>query len=519
MNENIPSPIEMPEEGSQKRAFTPWEVALAWISWLCGYIFCRANGPLAAMLFLGVLYLSATVILKKKGAKFTFSALAVALSGFLIGLSLFFTCSGFIQLFSYGYSILAWLCYVHVLLGNALKDGFTDYVALDFFKAAIAPFFSIAGIFRALFYGRGQKSGKLILKIIIGLCIAFIPTVVVLALLSYDSAFNSLLNNIFSLGEGRIFNMILAAALGLPVAMYIFGAYISAEDRKTANVITVASCEEAAKTVRVAPAVTVLAATAPILFIYIVFFISQWSYYISGFTGVLPEGFSYADYAREGFFQLCIVSVINLAIVAMAGVFMNRGKAAAKWALKAISIIYAICTLVLIATALAKLFMYIEYYGLTPKRVYAAWFMAVLAIVFILVIIKQFVSRMQLIAASLSVLVIMFALLSFSGSERLIARYNVDRYLEGSLATVDVSAMEPLRFASVPEMVRLKTELEERGETGGLYGETLRYLNIMKIYEIDYNDELGHMNLPWILARKALGSVYLPDLGEMEMYY
>ena len=41
--------------------------------------------------------------------------------------------------------------------------------------------------------------------------------------------------------------------------------------------------------------------------------------------------------------------------------------------------------------------------------------------------------------------------------------------------------------ASVPEMVRLKTELEERGETGGLYGETLRYLGIMKIYEIDYN--------------------------------
>lgn len=519
MDEYTPSPLDMPEEGSKKRPFAPWEVALAWISWLCGYIFCRANGPLAAILFLGVLYLSSTIALKKSGARLSFPALAVALSGFIIGLSLFFTCTPFIQLFSYGYSILAWLCYVHILLGNGLKDGFTDYLALDFFKAFIAPFFSIAGIFRALFYGKGQKSGKLILKIIVGLCIAFIPTIVVLALLSYDSAFNSLLDKIFSLGEGKILTKILAAALGLPVGMYIFGAYISAEDKKTENAITVTSCEEAAKTMRVAPAVTVLAATAPILFLYIVFFISQWSYYISGFTGVLPEGFSYADYAREGFFQLCIVSVINLAVVAMAGLFTNRGKAAAKWVLKALAIIYALSTLVLIATAMAKLFMYIEYYGLTPKRVYAAWFMAVLAIIFILVIIRQFVGKMQLVAASLSVLVIMFALLSFSGSERLIARYNVDRYLEGSLATVDISAMEDLRLAAVPEMVQVKTELEARGETNHFYGEVLRYLNIMRIYEIDYNDELGDMNLPWILARKALGSVYLPDLNEMDTYY
>jgi len=89
----------------------------------------------------------------------------------------------------------------------------------------------------------------------------------------------------------------------------------------------------------------------------------------------------------------------------------------------------------------------------------------VLAVVFLLVCAKQIAPKFKLIPTAFFVSVAMFAFLAISGVDGLIAKYNVDRYLGGSLETVDVAAMEQLGDSAVPQLVRLAKELDRKNDT------------------------------------------------------
>ncbi|MBO5746174.1 MAG: DUF4173 domain-containing protein, partial [Clostridia bacterium] len=75
---------------------------------------------------------------------------------------------------------------------------------------------------------------------------------------------------------------------------------------------------------------------------------------------------------------------------------------------------------------------------------------------------KQFVKNFKVIIATLGACVILFCALSLTNVDGFIAKYNVDRYIEGSLKTVDVDALYELSDAATPEMVRLAKELDKR---------------------------------------------------------
>jgi hypothetical protein len=294
--------------------------------------------------------------------------------------------------------------------------------------------------------------------------------------------------------------------------------------------LTAEKCEQKVKEMRKAPALSVATACLPLLFIYVVFFISQWKYYVSGFTGVLPEEFSYAEYAREGFFQLCTVAFINLAVIIAISVFMRRKTEKAPVLLRMLTIVYSVFTLVLISTALAKMFMYIESYGLTQKRVYSTAAMIVLAVIFVLLIVKQFVPKICVGAVSLAASLVLFAVLSLGNLDAMIAKYNVDRYMDGSLPTVDIEAMENLGDAAVPELVRLAKYMDEKNGTdikkepvtagrADMYGKLAYALHEAKLdlkYSNDGEDQTAlerffAFNLPAAKAEKALRETGLGD--------
>jgi hypothetical protein len=316
----------------------------------------------------------------------------------------------------------------------------------------------------------------------------------------------------------------------LLVGAYFYGIYVSSADKKLQWNITQESCERTAEQMRIAPALSVAAACLPMLFVYVVFFISQWKYYISGFTGVLPEEFSYAEYAREGFFQLCTVAFINLAVIIAISVFMRRKTEKAPMLLRVLTIVYSVFTLVLISTALAKMFMYIESYGLTQKRVYSTAMMIVLAVIFVLLTVKQFVPKICVGAVSLAASIVLFAVLSLGNLDGMIAKYNVDRYMDGSLPTVDIEAMENLGDAAVPELVRLAKYMDEKNGTdirkepvtagrADMYGKLAYALHEAKLdlkYSNDGEDQTAlesffAFNLPAAKAEKALREAGLGD--------
>jgi len=108
-----------------------------------------------------------------------------------------------------------------------------------------------------------------------------------------------------------------------------------------------------------------------------------------------------------------------------------------------------------------KLVMYIDYYGLTPKRIYAMWLMALIAVIFVLIALGQFLRKLKTVALCFTVAVVMFAGLAVCNVNSLCAQYNADRYLSGTLETIDVDAMSELGVSAVPSLVRLATEMDQ----------------------------------------------------------
>lgn len=512
------------QQAEPPRGFTVGETVFAWLSLVAGYLFFRATPvaqhPFGAFLFVILLYATTVVFLFHGGIRLRSLPLMATLSAVAVSVSLLLCANPMIHRVAYTYALAAYLYVIYAAAGNSLKSGFFNLILADFFRALfILPFASLGSIFSAMFANGGKKGGKVFLRVLLGVSIALVPTVLVCGLLSYDNDFMALMNRLFN-WDINIFSHIGSLILGIPVGMYVFGAYISAAEHKCTDIMTCDDCERIWKNTKVLPALTALGALLPILLVYVIFFISQWKYYVACFVGELPFQTVYSEYARDGFFQLCTVAVLNFIMLSAVAFFTARKGEGPSVIQRVLTVLLSVATLILISTAMAKMAMYIDCYGLTPKRVYASWFMVVLAAVFLLIILQQCIRKIKLIPAGIMACVLLFAVLAFSNADALIARYNVDRYLAGTLRDVDVVAMEELGDSAVPEMVRLVKVLDERDGRDiadfpyGLYRDTGISGDALAPYETiacylyscadRVEDGLFSMTIPRIHANAAL---------------
>lgn len=450
----------------QKPVYTPADTAYAWLCLLLAFLLCQAlpvaTYPLGGFLLILSLFASGFLILRAKKQKPSLTCVFSALSSLLISSSLLMTNTVFLIKLSFIYSLASYCYFLYAAFGNQVEQGFSDYFYMDFLRALfVLPFRSFGAIFPALANRSAHKLSTALLKILCGIVIAVLPTCMVFFFLAYDPDFTTILDNIFHFDADKIVRAVRNLFFSLPLAMYLFGLYAASQKNDPRTGVTAQDCRSRLKKLNILPQLTALVAVLPILFLYGVYFVSQWKYYVSGFTGILPEAFSYADYARQGFFELCCVSVINLLLIVGIALLIKRSENGACAVLKIVAGLFCLCTLVLISTAVAKLVMYIDYYGLTPKRIYAMWLMALIAVIFVLIALGQFLRKLKTVALCFTVVVVMFAGLAVCNVNSLCAQYNADRYLSGTLETIDVDAMSELGVSAVPSLVRLATEMDQ----------------------------------------------------------
>ena len=155
--------------------------------------------------------------------------------------------------------------------------------------------------------------------------------------------------------------------------------------------------------------------------------------------------------------------------------------------------------------------MYIDIYGLTQKRVYATFLMIVLACIFVMIILLQFIPKIKIIPISLIIIITLFTTLGLINVDRVIAKYNVDCYLSDELATVDVDALDDLGDSAIPEMVRLFNNIKNEAVVGKISQEDFNIYSRLNSYLSDYKTEfkdedqnIFEFNLPHYLAKRAL---------------
>jgi len=364
-----------------------------------------------------------------------------------------------IKMLNFIFLTAAVIYWISLSTGRTLENRISAYIVGDFFNQVfVVPFSNFASCFGAVksLIAANQK-GKSLLAGALGI-ILMIPVlaVVINLLIEADAAFAGLIANLeFTVSLDILIQII----LGIPVACYLYGLIYGNLYGRNTGFVTVESVDKRAAAFRFAPGVTIYSALTALNLVYVVFFLSQITYLFSAFNSRLPELMTYAEYARRGFFELCAVAAINLVVIAAAHLIVKREKGRI---LQIETIALCLFTLMLIITAVSKMVMYIDSYGLTQMRVYTTWFMIVLFFIFAVTAIRQF-KKFNAVKTMILGFVIFFLALSYGNIDGRIAAYNIDRYQKGTLESLDVQALSELSDSAVPYMYNLYLETTQSG--------------------------------------------------------
>ena len=270
---------------SLRKAASPMERAYAWLLLGAGYLFWRvfpmSQKPLGAVLYLlSLSVLTFGVVLRGK-LRFGAVQKLVALSALLAAATALLWENRFLSFICFVYLMAAAVYLVYAATGNTLEPGLSPLVGADLLRAwFVYPFSSFAKLCPALSPNRGKGAGKTILKVLLGLFLAVIPTFLALSLLSYDSGFSALIERLFSFDSEKLIENLLRLVFGIPIAMYLFGLYVSSVSGSCREKMTAESCRARASRRRILSFITAAAAFLPLLAVYGIFIFSQWSYYL-----------------------------------------------------------------------------------------------------------------------------------------------------------------------------------------------------------------------------------------------
>ncbi|WNI22039.1 DUF4173 domain-containing protein [Streptomyces sp. ITFR-16] len=179
---------------------------------------------------------------------------------------------------------------------------------------------------------------------------------------------------------------------------------------------------------------------------------------LGGYDKVMAEtDLSYSEYARQGFWQLLWATVLTLGVIALALRWAPRGGARDRTLVRGVLGTLCLLTLIVVASALRRMDLYVDAYGLTRLRISVAAVELWLGVVLVLIMAAGvFGPRLlpRAVAASAAVGVLAFGLISPDG---LIAEQNVQRYRSDH--SIDIEYLSGLSADAVPALDTLPEPL------------------------------------------------------------
>jgi hypothetical protein len=332
-------------------------------------------------------------------------------------------------------------------------------------QGLIVPLRNLSTWFQAVgrLFGRSRSHTQIIIGLIGSLVALPVLLLVVGLLAGADSAFAGWLNVLAErVGEITLGPWLARIVLGILTAVYLFASlYGNAHNRGTNSI----SRQQVDQLARRARQIRLAALTAPIIaltLVYLIFLVGMLPYLTGTFGGVLPAGYTYAEYARRGFFELVAVSFINLLVIGFTYLFARRSAPNEHVTnhdlpifLRIAGVILSGETILLVIIAVSKMLLYIGSTGLTELRVYTLLAMIVLGISFGAIIVWM-VRRFRLTQLIIAIAVAGLLAINWANTDGIIARYNVDAYLDGRLTTIDVDYLvDGLNEAARPAIADL----------------------------------------------------------------
>jgi len=225
--------------------------------------------------------------------------------------------------------------------------------------------------------------------------------------------------------------------------------------------------------------------------LYLLYTIIQFQYF---FNDVLMKGFTYAAYAKKGFFELIIVTIINISITLLVNIYTNKRTVFLKMGLSFLIVF----SFIILISAHLRLSLYEQAYGYTYLRLFSHSFIFLLAVFFAFTFIKIWLEKIQLMRFFLLLSLLYYCGLNLIDMDRFIVSKNLQRFEETNL--VDWEYIESLSYSTIPVLTEYYQKNPEMN--------SVKHLLLAKKKLLDESDvKWQSYNMVDDRARRLLGTI------------
>ena len=202
----------------------------------------------------------------------------------------------------------------------------------------------------------------------------------------------------------------------------------------------------------------------------------QFQYFFGGLQNIKLDGYTYADYARNGFGELVTVAFFSLLLFLGLSAITHRNEGSQRQIFSGLGIFLVALVGVMLVSAFQRLVLYEIAYGFTRLRTYTHVFIIWLGLLLLTTIILELRNRQRAFA-----LAAIFASLGFAASltvmnvDGFIVRQNVSRQMQGD--RLDVGYLASLSEDAVPVLASLYRSPELDASTRDQIGAALACFN------------------------------------------
>ncbi|URJ48019.1 DUF4173 domain-containing protein [Paenibacillus polymyxa] len=185
--------------------------------------------------------------------------------------------------------------------------------------------------------------------------------------------------------------------------------------------------------------------------VYVVFVVLQFGYLFGAWEGALPEGTSYAEYARRGFGELVMVTGINFVLMISVLKWTEFGSGIVQKMNSGLLYILVGCSGVMLYSGYTRLVMYEEAYGYTYTRYLVHAFMIFLGLLLLIAAMRIHFRQLPLAKYYIVLALVAYVVVNYVGIDIRIAENNLERYRTTSV--IDKEYLSELSADAIPLLI------------------------------------------------------------------
>lgn len=324
----------------------------------------------------------------------------------------------------------------------------------DFFSLIFRPFGYVGDLcdqFEEYISSKLKMSDNT--KKIIKALVIVIPILVVVILLlsSADMIFNSIFSGIFDNLKEILEDFSGYNLMGRLITMFLLFDYLSVV---ILFIITDFSKKEIdLKNEKNKDAFTMKVLLTVLNVVYVLFDVIQIKSLLFHSVG---NAITYAEYARQGFFELMFVSIINISIILLSKNYKNKDK---KY-INVMSLIMVFLTFIIIVSAFMRMYLYEQAYGYTLLRL-LVYITLITEVILLVPTIKYILNPNTKIVRDYMVIIIsVYTVINFINIDSVIAKKNIDRYYDNK--KIDLLYLENYSADNIPCLIEFYKNTKDK---------------------------------------------------------